>query len=103
MPDSRWTYQGIAFTCDEGKHRENLRKHGIDLYEASAVFFDPLASFRHDFAHSRVEDRFCILGRSEGGRLLFVSYTMRGEAVRIISARRAAQQEVKKYAQQHTV
>jgi len=52
MPDSTWTYQGIAFTCDEGKRRENLRKHGIDLYEASAVFSDPQASLRYDFEHS---------------------------------------------------
>lgn len=99
MPDSKWTYQGITFTCDEGKRRDSLRKHGIDLHEASAVFFDPLASFRYDFEHSKGEDRFCLLGRSESGRPLFVSYTIRGEAVRIISARRATQQEVKKYEQ----
>ncbi len=39
MPDSQWTYQGIAFVCDDAKRGENLRKHGIDLREASAVLF----------------------------------------------------------------
>jgi uncharacterized DUF497 family protein len=98
MAESTWTYQDIVFVCDEAKRRENIRKHGIDLCEASAVFFDPLACARHDLAHGEHEDRVCILGRSEGGRLLFVVYTIRGETVRIISARRAKQHEVKKYA-----
>jgi len=96
MADSKWIYQGVAFVCDDAKQRQNLRKHGIDLFEASAVFFDPLAIVNHDLEHSASEDRFCILGRSEGGRLLFVSYIIRGEAVRLISARRAAKHEVKK-------
>ena len=96
MADSTWIYQGVTFVCDDAKQRQNLRKHGIDLLEASAVFFDPLALVNHDLKHSASEDRFCILGRSEGGRLLFVSYTIRGEAVRIISARRATKHEVKK-------
>jgi uncharacterized DUF497 family protein len=97
MSDGKWIYQGFAFVCDEAKRYENVRKHGIDLCEASAVFFDPLASAWHDLEHSEHEDRVCILGRSEGGRLLFVVYTIRGETVRIISARRAKQHEVKKY------
>ena len=96
MADRKWIYQGVNFVCDEAKQRQNLRKHGIDLLEASAVFLDPLAFINHDLEHSAREDRFCILGRSEGGRLLFVSYTVRGETVRIISARRASKQEVKK-------
>ena len=91
----------MAFVCDEAKDRQNLRKHGIDMYEASAVFFDPLAVFWHDLKHSEYEERWCILGRSEKGRLLFVSHTLRGAAVRIISTRRAKQHEVKKY-EQHT-
>ena len=96
MYDKKWIYQGINFVCDKAKQNQNLRKHGIDLIEASAVFFDPLALVNHDLEHRASEDRFCILGRSEGGKLLFVSYTIRGEAVRIISARRAAKHEVKK-------
>ena len=87
----------MVFVCDEVKKRQNLRKHGIDMYEASAVFFDPLAVFWHDLKHSEDEERWCILGRSEKGRLLFVSHTLRGEIVRIISVRRAKQHEVKKY------
>ena len=96
MANKEWMYQGVNFVCDEAKQRQNSRKHGVDLLEASAVFFDPLAFINHDLEHSVGEDRFYILGRSEGGRLLFVSYTVRGEAVRIISVRRATKQEVKK-------
>jgi uncharacterized DUF497 family protein len=97
MADCHWTYHGIAFVCDKTKRRENLRKHGIDLCEASVAFFDPLASLRYDLDHSEYEDRICLLGRSGGGSLLFVVYTIRGEIVRIISARRTTQHEVKKY------
>ena len=45
------------------------------------------------------EDRFTIIGVARG-RLLFVAYTMRGEIIRIISARGAEPHEQREYHEQ---
>ena len=43
------------------------------------------------------EERFIAVGMGNSGLLLVVVYTMRGDAVRLISARRATRQEAKAY------
>ena len=60
------------------------------------MFFDPLAI--HDVDPDSIdEERFIALGMGNSGLLLVVVYTMRGDAVRLISARRATRQEKKVY------
>jgi len=53
------------------------------------VFGDPLSLVIPDLEHSRDEDRWVRIGISARGRLLIVAYTERGEAIRLISSRRA--------------
>jgi len=76
---------------------ENLRKHGICFVEASTVFADPFAGFFYDPDHSDEADRFLAIGISENGRFLVVSFTERGDNIRIISARRAKPRERASY------
>jgi len=52
---------------------------------------------RHDPAHSQVERRLILLGRSHSGKLLVVVHTERGDNLRVISARRASRRERKCY------
>jgi hypothetical protein len=47
----------------------------------------------YDPDHSESEDRFIIIGQSKNNRLQIVSFTERGETVRIISAREVTQKE----------
>ncbi|MGR8981296.1 MAG: BrnT family toxin [Gammaproteobacteria bacterium] len=47
----------------------------------------------HDPDHSESEERFVTFGISSRGRLLAVSHTERGNAIRIISARPATNSE----------
>ena len=47
------------------------------------------------------EERFVMIGMAEGNVVLIVAYTERGERIRIISARRAAQYEQEDYFQQN--
>lgn len=54
------------------------------------AFYDP--------AHSDDETRELLIGHDGDGRLLLISYTMRYDAIRIISARKATQQEATDYA-----
>ena len=65
------------------------KKHGVDFEEASTVFSDPLAAIFEDEVHSQEERREIIIGHSDRNRLVLVSFTQRGEAIRIISARLA--------------
>jgi uncharacterized protein len=86
---------GVSFQWDPAKARANLRKHRVDLADATAVFDDPSALTRDD-PHPR-EERFVTLGLDALGRLLVVSWTPRGDDVRIIPARPATRAETQQY------
>ena len=87
----------LQFEWDAAKAAANFRKHGVDFETATEVFGDPFAIEHFDAANSFLgEDRYLITGMG-GGALLTVVYTQRGEAFRIISARRAVRQEHDNY------
>lgn len=69
----------------------------VRFAEAATVFSDPLSLTIPDPAHSESEQRFILLGRSTGGKMLVVVHTGRGDNLRIISARRASRRERKSY------
>jgi hypothetical protein len=83
----------MHFEWDPVKARQNFHKHGVTFEEASSIFYDPLAVTGADPNHSEDEERLITFGMSSQGRLLVVSQTERGEAIRIISARVATQSE----------
>ena len=85
------------FGWDPKKAAQNVRKHGVDFQEAVTVFADPLARIHDDPEHSTGEHREIIVGHSSKRRLLLVSFTERGQMVRLISARKATRGERKGY------
>jgi uncharacterized DUF497 family protein len=90
----------MQFEWDPGKARLNHKKHGVSFEEALTVFYDPLSATFEDTDHSVSEQRLITVGFSSRGRLLFVSHTERGNALRIISARPATAHERKKHENQ---
>jgi len=82
---------------DDNKSRVNLSKHSVSFEEAKTVFDDPFYVDFYDPDHSDDEERFIIVGLSQHGRLLIVSYTERGQRIRLISARTATRQERNAY------
>ena len=82
---------------DPTKAAKNLTKHGISFEEAASVLLDPMALGFED-PDSQGESRWIVLGMSSQARLLTVVYTLRGERIRLISARKATRKEVKQYA-----
>ena len=92
---------GLTFSWDDRKERENRRKHGVSFEEAATAFADERARLRRDPEHSRAEDRFILLGFSVKLRLLVVVHAYRkGEGeIRIISARKATRNEREQYGQ----
>ncbi|MBI4025808.1 MAG: BrnT family toxin [Verrucomicrobia bacterium] len=89
----------IRFEWDEGKNHDNQRKHGVSFEEARTVFFDERAVEFFDEEHSESEERFLMLGLSAKLRVLMVCHCLRegGDAIRIISARKATRNEQKHY------
>jgi uncharacterized DUF497 family protein len=87
----------MAFEWDERKNALNIQKHEIDFDTAKLIFDGPVVEApdrRFDYG----EERMQAIGSVEG-RELVVIYTDRGEARRIISARRAHSHERRAYRQ----
>jgi uncharacterized protein len=84
----------VTFEFDPSKSHANKAKHGIDFVEAQAVWQDELRF--ETPARSATEPRFQILGMI-GGTVWSAFVTYREERVRIISVRRARDEEKEKY------
>jgi uncharacterized DUF497 family protein len=84
-----------GFEWDTGNARKSVDKHDVSQAEAEQVFFNkPLLLF-DDERHSTVEPRFHAYGKSDDGRHLQVSFTLRNSErlVRVISARDMSRKE----------
>jgi len=91
-----------GFEWDEGNARKSEEKHGVSQAEAEQIFVnDPLLVFADD-RHSVFEERFIALGKSNTGRLLTASFTLRHDQtkIRIISARDMHRKERGRYVQE---
>jgi len=82
----------LRFEWDEDKNKQNIRKHGVSFEEAQTLFFDEYALRFFDPDHSEDEDRFIMLGMSYKLRVL-----KNETAIRIISTRKATQNEARNY------
>lgn len=87
----------MKFEWDEKKAAANLRRHGISFEEGATAFADWHSITVPDPDHSTGEERYYLLGASNGGRLLVVCHTDRGDNTRIISVWRANRRQRKQY------
>lgn len=85
------------FEWDAGNADKIWLRHRVSSPEAEQVFFNRPWAVAEDQSHSRDEIKQFALGRTDAGRLLFLVYTLRGEKVRIISAREMTRRERKEY------
>jgi uncharacterized DUF497 family protein len=82
-----------VFTWDEKKRKLNLAKHGIDFDDAAAIFDGPLVTVedrREDYG----ERRYVALGFL-ADVIVSLTYTVRGDRIRIISIRKALKHETR--------
>ena len=85
------------FEWHRRKARANKRKHGVSFEEAAGAFDDPFSLTIPDPEHSFEEDRFVLIGRTAGNQIVVVVRTLRGETIRLISARPATPTERRTY------
>jgi uncharacterized DUF497 family protein len=78
-----------GFDWDEGNARKSAEKHSASQGEAEQVFFNEPLLLLPDQEHSDKEQRFHALGKTQDGRPLHVTFTLRdgGKLIRVISAR----------------
>lgn len=78
---------------------KSYKKHGITPNEAEEIFLDEDILTDEDTKHSEREERFTAIGKSLGGNMLLVVFTIRNNKIRIISARKAHKKERRLYEQ----
>ncbi len=85
----------MEFEWDPKKAEANRRRHGIEFLDAVVVFDDDRGITLLD--ENPTEERYVTFGMDAQGRVLAVSYTLRGNTIRIISARKATARERAQY------
>ncbi|CAE6494495.1 conserved hypothetical protein [Nitrosomonas nitrosa] len=94
-----YTWQ-MNFEWDEAKSEACFRERGFDFAYAARAFFDPDRVIQLDDRYSYNEERYQLMGMIER-RLFVLVYIPRSNAMRIISARKANQREIRHY-EDHT-
>lgn len=89
-----------GFDWDGGNARKN-EKHNVSIAEAEQVFFNAPLLILADEKHSNHEARFRALGKTDDGRLLHITFTLRqaDTRIRVISARGMNRKEREIYEQ----
>ena len=91
----------MEFDWDEHKNRINFKKHGIRFEEARLIFesvhFTKLDPRDYYNEQGQAEIREITIGTLGGGTVLVVCHTHRNRRRRIISVRKAAFKERRRY------
>ena len=86
----------MGFIWNIEKSQECLDKRGFDFDYASKVFFDPNRYEWEDKRSNYGEVRYKTIGMIDG-RFFMVVFTLRDSNIRIISAWKAKNREIRKY------
>ena len=91
-----------GFDWDEGNGRKSSEKHAVSQAEAEQIFFNDPLLIVEDVRHSVREPRLHALGRTNAGRPLHITFTLRwdGRLIRVISARTMHRKERVRYEQE---
>ena len=92
----------VGFDWDAGNARKSVDKHAVSQRESEQIFFNAPLFVVLDAKHSGNELRIHAFGKTDAGRRLHVSFTLRagGTMIRVISARDMSAKERKWYGSQ---
>ena len=85
------------FQWDEGNVVKIWQRHRVSPAECEQAFFNRPLVAMPDERHSQQEPRYYALGKTDGGRRLFVVFTVRESSIRVISARDMSRKERRRY------
>lgn len=86
-----------GFEWDKHNSGKIKTRHGVTPVECEQVFFNIPVIVGDDKKHSKIENRFYVLGQTDSGRLLFLVFTVRNDKLRVISARDMNRKERRVY------
>jgi hypothetical protein len=86
-----------GFEWDNHNAAKIWSKHHVSPSECEQIFFNLPLIVADDEKHSEKEKRYYVLGHTDTGRLLFAVFTIRGDKIRVISARDMSRKERKVY------
>ncbi len=87
----------MDFEWDLAKAKANLLQHGVDFADAATSFDDDRALSVAD-PDAEGEERFLTVAKDANRRVLVTCFAFRGDAIRIISSRKASRGERRRYA-----
>jgi uncharacterized protein len=76
-----------GFEWDQGNSTKSWDQHDVSNGECEQIFFNRPLIIKRDKEHSKLENRYYVLGRTNINRMLFAVFTVRNDKIRIISAR----------------
>ena len=86
-----------GFEWDKGNIDKNYDKHKVSNLECEEIFMnEPLLIFPDDL-HSNTEDRYTAFGRTNHFRFLALTFILRKNRIRVISARDMSAKEKRQY------
>jgi hypothetical protein len=85
----------MKFEWDEAKRQSNLRKHRLDFFDVEMIFAGATFTFEDD-RFDYTEDRYITLGLLRG-MVVVIAHTEQDEVVRVISMRKATNNEQRIY------
>lgn len=92
----------FGFGWDDGNIDKNWEKHEVMFWESEEIFSNEPILIQSDDKHSNpAEIRYYALGRTNQKRPLFISFTIRKNRIRIISARPMSRKEKNIYQKQY--
>jgi uncharacterized protein len=86
-----------GFEWDEGNSYKSWLTHGVTNDEAEQVFSNAPFYTYPDLVHSASEERTIIMGKTDSGKAVLISFTHRGRKVRAISSRWMGRRDRKKF------
>ena len=86
-----------GFDWDQGNAEKVWVRHQVSPGECEEAFFNEPFLVAKDEEHSQREPRYYALGQTDAGRALFLVFAIRGELVRVITARDMSRRERREY------
>lgn len=87
----------VSFEWDEGNFDKNSIKHGVTNQESEEIFFSEQSFIFESEKSSLSEKRYLVWGATKTGRRLAIIFTIRGDKIRIVSARDMNKKERRAY------
>lgn len=87
----------FLFDWDKNNRGKIERKHHVSVSEVEQTFEKESKFIFDDETHSELEKRYVLFGTTDEGRRLSIVFILRGDKIRVVTARDMSRRERKAY------